>query len=88
MISLGEFLRRYEKMILDQVDLWHGWLVRSQAKRILSYMHFVADTYGLVIHDEDEKRAIAGITAILTLWAASEYGVSPVYQPNGKKQRK
>ena len=87
-ISLGEFLRRYEKMILDQVDLWHGWLVRSQAKRILSYMHFVADTYGLVIHDEDEKRAIAGITAILTLWAASEYGVSPVYQPNGKKQRK
>lgn len=87
-ISLGEFLRRYETMIVDQVDLWHGWINRTRAKRILSHMHFVADTYGLVIHDEDEKRAIAGITAILTLWAASEYGVSPVYKPPQRKKRR
>lgn len=87
-ISLGEFLRRYEAMIVDQVDLWHGWIERTQAKRILSHMHFVADTYGLVIHDEDEKRAIAGITAILTLWAAGEYGVSPVYKPPQKKKKR
>jgi hypothetical protein len=43
-------------------------------------MHFVADTYGLVIHEEDEKRAIAGITTILTLWAAGKYGAPPVYE--------
>ncbi len=87
-LSLGEFMRRYENMILDQVDLWHGWIERSQAKRILNYMHFVADTYGLVVHTEDEKRAIAGITAIMTLWAASEYGVSPVYQPEKNRHRR
>ncbi|OGU19152.1 MAG: hypothetical protein A2059_00085 [Ignavibacteria bacterium GWA2_55_25] len=87
-ISLGEFMRRYENMILDQVDLWHGWIVRSQGKRILNYIHFVADTYGLVIHDADEKRALAGITAIMTLWAASEYGVSSVYQPVKRKSRR
>jgi hypothetical protein len=87
-LSLGEFMRRYENMILDQVDLWHGWIERSQAKRVLNYMHFVADTYGLVIHTEDEKRAIAGITAIMTLWAASEYGVSPVYQPEKNRHRR
>ena len=84
-ISLGEFLRRHEEMIVDQVDLWHGWIERSQARRILHHLHFVADTYGLVLPSQDEKRGIAGITAILTLWAASEYGVLPVYKPRPRR---
>ena len=79
-ISMGEFFRRHEQMILDQVDHWHGSINRREAERILKNMHFVADTYGLVIHVGDEKRAIGGITTILTLWAAAEYGVHPVYQ--------
>jgi hypothetical protein len=87
-ISLGEFLRRHEAMIVDQVDLWHGWIERRQARRILNQLHFVADTYGLVIPAQDEKRAIAGLTAILTLWAASEYGVLPVYRPPPRMRRK
>lgn len=87
-ISLGEFLRRHEEMIVDQVDLWHGWIERSQARRILHRLHFVADTYGLVLATEDEKRGIAGITAILTLWAASEYGVLPVYKPPPRKLKR
>jgi hypothetical protein len=87
-ISLGEFLRRHEEMIVDQVDLWHGWIERSQARRILNHLHFVADTYGLVFPSQDEKRGIAGITAILTLWAASEYGVLPVYKPRPRRIRR
>jgi hypothetical protein len=78
--SLGEFLRRHERMIVDQVDHWHGSIDRRNALKVLQNMHVVADTYGLVIHDEDEKRAIAGITAILTLWAAGKYGALPVYE--------
>lgn len=78
--SLGEFLRRHEEMILDQVTYWHGGIKKEKANKILDNMHFVADTYGLVIHEEDEKRAIAGITSILTLWAAGEYGVKNVYK--------
>jgi hypothetical protein len=78
--SLGEFLRRHERMILSQVDHWHGSIDRRSAFKILQNMHFVADTYGLVVHDEDEKRAIAGITSILTLWAAAKFGSLPVYQ--------
>lgn len=87
-ISLGEFLRRHETMIVDQVDLWHGWIERSQAKRVLRHLHFVADTYGLVLPSQDEKRGIAGITAILALWAASQYGVLPVYQHLPKSKRR
>ncbi|GJQ19960.1 MAG: hypothetical protein HBSIN02_03150 [Bacteroidia bacterium] len=78
-ISLGEFLRRHEQMILEQLDHWHGSIDRKAAGKILKNMHFVADTYGLVIRKEDEKRAIAGLTTILTLWAAAEYGVHTVY---------
>lgn len=79
-ISLGEFLRRHERMILSQVDFWHGRIERRSALKILKNLHFVADTYGLVIHDEDEKRAIAGITSILSLWAAAKFGSQPVYE--------
>jgi len=84
-ISLGEFLRRHADMIVDQVAYWHGWIERRKAKRILDNMHFVADTYGLVIHEEGEKRAIAGITSLLSLWAGGRYGVKPVYQAGTKQ---
>ncbi|MBI2427376.1 MAG: hypothetical protein HYV29_01000 [Ignavibacteriales bacterium] len=76
--SLGEFLRRHQEMIVSQVCFWHGDANRREANKILNNMHFVADTYGLVIHDVDEKRTIAGITSLLTLWAAAEYGVDDI----------
>lgn len=84
--SLGEFLRRHEDMIVAQVDYWHGNINTKAARKVLSNLHFVADTYGLVIHAEQEKRTIAGITAILTLWAAAAHGVSPVYGPRAPKR--
>lgn len=78
--SLGEFLRRHQDMILDQVTFWHGEIERNDVMKILNNMHFVADTYGLVIHEEDEKRTIAGITSILTMWAVQHHGVNSVYE--------
>jgi len=87
-ISLGEFLRRHEAMILDQLDYWHGDIELGPAKKVLEQMHFVADTYGLVIPESDEKRTIAAITAILSLWAAAEYGVRPVYRGERKPARR
>ena len=79
-LSLGEFLRRHERMIVSEVDYWHGEINRRRALKILKNLHFVADTYGLVIHDEDEKRAIAGFTSLLTLWATSRFGSPRVYE--------
>ena len=79
--SLGEFFRRHGEMILEQVDYWHGSVDRKAAREILDNLHFVADTYGLVIHAEQEKRTIAGITSILALWSAGEFGVTTVYGP-------
>jgi len=76
---LGELLRRHGTMIRSQVVYWHGGVSREQLYRITKNLKFVADTYDLVVRIEDEKRAIAAVTATLTLWAASASGVGPVY---------
>jgi hypothetical protein len=76
---LGELLRRHGAMIRAQIPYWHGNVRARQVNKILRNMQFVADTYDFVIHEEDEKRALAAITAILALWAASKYGVGEVY---------
>jgi len=87
-ISMGTFLRRHEKAILYHVDYWHGQMDRRRARRILKHMHFVADTLGMVVHEQDETSAIAAVTAILTLWAAAKYGTAPVYDPPPPPRRR
>lgn len=76
---MGELLRRHGSMIRSQVAFWHGTVKREQIARILRNYKFIADTYDLVVREEDEKRAITAITANLALWAASKYGVDEVY---------
>jgi hypothetical protein len=75
----GELLRRHGTMIASQVTFWHGGVTPEPIGRIMRNLKFVADTYDLVVRVEDEKRAIAALTASLSLWAAGKYGVNPVY---------
>jgi hypothetical protein len=77
--AMGELLRRHGVMIRTQIAYWHGTVKKERVGRMLRNMKFVADTYDLVVREEDEKRAIAAITANLTLWAASKFGVDEVY---------
>jgi hypothetical protein len=79
-VSLGEFLRRHEGMIVDQIGYWHGKIESKAVRKVLRSLRFVADTHGLVVNLDDEKRAIAGLTALLALWAGSRYGIGPVYE--------
>jgi hypothetical protein len=76
---LGELFRRHGTMISDQIAYWHGSVKRTHIQRMLRNFRFVADTYDLVVREDDEKRAIAALTANLALWAASKYGVDEVY---------
>ena len=71
-ISMGEFLRRHGGMVVSEILRWNGEARHSRAdvkksrlRKILKNLQFVADTYGLIIPIEDEKRAIAGVTAHL-----------------------
>jgi hypothetical protein len=77
--TMGELLRRHGTMIRGQIAFWHGSVSKEKVGKILRNMQFVADTYDLVVRAEDEKRAIAAITANLALWAASSFGIDAVY---------
>jgi hypothetical protein len=76
---LGELFRRHGVMISSQIAYWHGTVKESRIRKLLRNLRFVADTYDLVVREDDEKRAIAAITALVTLWAASKHGVGEVY---------
>ena len=76
---MGELLRRHGAMIKAQVLYWHGGVRPQELRKILRNLQFVANTYDLVIKKDDEKRAIAAISSILTLWATSKRGVGDVY---------
>lgn len=78
-LSLGELLRRHQTMICDQIVFWHGSVKRERVAKILRNFRFVAETYDLVVRQDEEKRAISAITALLALWAASRFGVGTVY---------
>jgi hypothetical protein len=70
-ISMAEFLRRHRKMLLETVRYWHEQTTEAQLRRVLANMRFVAETYGLVIRQEDEKRTIASFAALLMTWATT-----------------
>ncbi len=78
-ISMGEFLRRHEEMLVALVTYWHGEVTKQEIRKILDNMQFVVDTYGLVIPVENEKKAIASIAILLALWASSIYGTGEFY---------
>ncbi len=69
--SMAEFLRRHSKMLLETVRYWHEQTTEAQLRRVLNNMRFVAETYGLVIRQEDEKRTIASFSALLMTWATT-----------------
>ena len=76
---MGELLRRHATMIRSQIVFWHGGVKPREIDRILRNLQFVATTYDFVVMQDDEKRAIAAISTMLTLWATSKRGVGTVY---------
>lgn len=78
-ISLNEFLRRHEKNIVRKVAFWHGTPKYIELKRILRNMQFVGEVYDLVIHEEDEKKALIDLTSLLMMYACGKYGMEPNY---------
>lgn len=78
-ISFGEFLRRYEKMIIEQVVYWHGDPTYNELKKIVDKMKFIADVYNLVIYIDEHKKALVDITSLLTIYVCGKYGMDKFY---------
>jgi hypothetical protein len=78
-MSMAEFLRRHQEMLVGRVSYWHGEVTRDEVERVLRNFRFVAETYGLVIPDSSERRALADLSILLAMWAASGRGVNSIY---------
>lgn len=77
-VSMAEFLRRHRKMLLDTVRYWDELATEAQLKRVLRNMQFVAETYGLVIRPDQQRRAIASFAALLMTWATTHMPLEKV----------
>lgn len=76
---MGELLRRHGAMLRAQIAYWHGSVRKEQVGKLLRNYRFIADTYDLVVRRDEEKRTLVALTANITLWAASKFGVDEVY---------
>jgi len=78
-ISFGEFLRRYEKILIEEVSYWHGVPSLSELRNIVDKMKFIADVYNLVIHIDEHKKALVDITSLLMMYSCGKYGMEKIY---------
>lgn len=78
-ISFAEFLRRHEKMLVEQVSYWHGSPNYSELRKILNSMKFVAEVYKLVIYEEDRKKALVDLSSLLMMYTCGKYGMHKIF---------
>ncbi|MDP4114790.1 MAG: hypothetical protein Q8903_01575 [Bacteroidota bacterium] len=78
-ISFTEFLRRHEKLLVEEIADWHGKPAYKELKKTLKNMQFVADVYDLVIRAEDQKKVLVDLAGLLMFHFCGKYGSKPIY---------
>jgi hypothetical protein len=86
-LSMGEFLRRHQELILTRVVYWHGDVSREECMRVLRDLRFVSETYGLVIPASMARRATADLAILISLWACADRGVDGMFGSPGSDVR-
>lgn len=79
LISFKDFLRRFEKLLTKQVAYWHGEPSLRELKKILINFQFMAEVYDLVIHADEQKKALIDLASILMMYACGKYGMDEIY---------
>ena len=78
-LSMGEFLRRNQDLILSRVTYWHGEVDRERVAKLLGNFRFVAETYGLVIPKNLTRRAVADMAILVTMAVIAMRGIDDLY---------
>jgi hypothetical protein len=78
-ITFNEFLRRNETRLIHQIANWHGIPSYTELKNILDNMKILADVYDLIIPENEEKKCLIDLTAILMMYSCGKYGMDPMY---------
>lgn len=84
-LSMGEFLRRHQDLLIGRIVHWHGAIPREEVRRILRYLRFVSETYGLVIPASMSRRALADLAILVSLWACAQHGVDGMFGARGTR---
>lgn len=86
-LSMAEFMRRHQELLVTRVVYWHGDIARAAVVRVLRNLRFVSETYGLVVPAAATRRALADLAILLTLWVSSARGVDDMYGTRGAVAR-
>ncbi|CAN5849298.1 hypothetical protein BH11MYX3_BH11MYX3_07860 [soil metagenome] len=86
-LSMGEFLRRHQELIVTRVVYWHGDVNRDEVAKILRDLRFVSETYGLVIPASMSRRALNDLAILISLWACADRGVNSMFGAPGSEPR-
>lgn len=86
-LSMSEFLRRHQELLVTRAVYWHGDIAREEIERVLRHLRFVAETYGLVVPSSATRRAVADLAMLVTLWACACRGVDSMYGAPGSGAR-
>ena len=78
-ISFTEFLRRNEKLLVEEIADWHGKPAYKELKKTLKNMQFVAGVYDLVIKAEDQRKVLVDLSGLLMFHFCGKYGSKPIY---------
>jgi hypothetical protein len=78
-LSMSEFLRRHQDLILSRVVYWHGDIDRERVAKLLGNFRFVAETYGLVIPKTLTRRAVADMAILTTMAVVAQRGIDDIY---------
>ncbi len=87
-VTLGELVYRHRDILERRVTYWHGGIERDEVRRVLRNLRFVADTYGMVVPAASQRRALADLAILLTLWSAGKVPLDPLYVPEPKKKKR
>jgi hypothetical protein len=86
-LSMAEFLRRHQELLLTRAVYWHGDVQREDVARVLRDLRFVSETYGLVIPASMSRRALADLAILVSLWVCADRGVDGMFGAPGSDAR-
>ena len=86
-LSMAEFLRRHQELLVTRAQYWHGDVARDDIVRLLRNMRFVSETYGLVVPAAATRRALTDLAIVVTLWACAARGVDEMFGLGGAVAR-
>jgi len=78
-LSMGEFLRRHQELLVSRIVYWHGDIEREAILRVLRNFRFVSETYDLVIPASSTRRAVADLAILVTMWVVASRGLDEMY---------